>query len=195
MGIEKLYEDLSRTLSALSYITDKNGQLTKNLDWFDDVTYWIDTTQENDEFVKERDWANTVVGNSELLAEVDEYEYGVISIDNVIGLGLTECEHFRALMYVPRLLSAEGGYVFTKVCTRPRNYMLGKLFAGGGQVDYWQEWWRQRTEFYGRLVLNRNEIEEMYDEIFDELGLRLLETKTEKIGWGLFAARFKVTWQ
>lgn len=193
MGLEKLFHDLPHEATALDFFAGTGEGMSKYLDWFDDATYWeIDRGKAN-RFAKLRPEANLVVGDSFELAKIDEYEYNLILMENDIGIFGEHCEHFDALGWVPKLLSAEGGYVVSLVCTNPKLYSLGELMRGR-MVGNLKGWLDSRRMFYGNVNISKDELEDHYGDLFDQMKLRMVDSKYVPKQLGLDAVRWKLEW-
>lgn len=173
MGLEKLFRDLPRDIMVLDFFAGDGSGMTKYLDWFDDVTYWEISQQKAQGIVERWPEANVIVGDSFEMTETEEYEYNLILMENDIGIFGDHCENFDAVHCVPRLLSAEGGYVVSHICTNPKLYVLGEMIKGRLiQMDF-NGWMKLREIFYGNSNASKEEISGVYEMCFGRLGLKL----------------------
>jgi hypothetical protein len=194
MGLEKLFHDLPHEAMVLDFFAGTGESMSKHLDWFDDATYWEIDRENVKRFLELRPEANLIAGDSFDLAQHDEWEYKLILIENYIGIFGDHCEHFDALGWIPRLLSAEGGYVVSLVCTNPKLYCLDELIRNRRKIDNLGEWFGSRKMFYGKVDMSREELIIYYDELFYQMGLKLMESKYMRKQFGLDAVRWKLKW-
>jgi hypothetical protein len=180
---------------ALDFFAGTGESMSKYLDWFDDATYWEIDEEKAKIFDKLRPEANIIIGDSYEMALEDEWEYNLILVENYVGIFGTHCEHFDALNCIPRLISAEGGYVVSQVCTNPKLFLIGQFFKDRWMTrEYMNRWFKLREIFYGKNIMRRDELTSHYIVTFNHLGLRLKEVKYMRRCAGLMAVRWKLEW-